>query len=296
MKGNRFFVLPYSLHESHIPHLMGRIVLDPFDPLRRFAPDPEHDHFNPEEIVPNILRDPIPYRNRRDVIRAASNITLQGSLTSYFAAHADHDSSRSVEYEAEMVKRYQMTNNVLIFKKLMLDERYSALVEQLWKEAKADEVFLVTGFLTTKTTRWTTSVGGGSGAGVNVEVPAGELLGAPIDVNPGIDIALSREQGHDMTGQVDIEEIFAVAYDVVEHKHRLDRKAKNWVATTTVLGDEKRTKAGHLAFGEDDSEEEIEYHPETGADETSTFILTGDVQPGAGQGIGKPGFLEFDNK
>ena len=275
---------------------MGRIVLDPFNPLRRFAPDPEHDRFNPEDITPNILRDPIPYHSRHDVIRAASNVTLKGNLTSYFAAHADRDSTRSVEYEAETVKRYQMTNNVLVFKKLMEDDRYSALVEQLWKEAGTNQVLLVTGFLTTKKTRWTTSTGGGTGAGVNVEVPAGELLGAPIDVNPGIDISLSRERGHEMTGQVDIEEIFAVAYDVVEHKHKLDRKAKNWVATTTVLGDEKRTKAGHLAFGEDDSEEEIEYHPEMGEDESSIFILGGDVQPGAGHGIGKPGFLDIDSK
>ena len=178
----------------------------------------------------------------------------------------------------------------------MEDDRYSALVEQLWKEAGTNQVLLVTGLLTTKNTRSTKSTGRGTGAGVNVEVPAGERLGAPIDVNPGIDISLSRERGHEMTGQVDIEEIFAVAYDVVEHKHKLDRKAKNWVATTTVLGDEKRTKAGHLAFGEDDSEEEIEYHPEMGEDESSIFILGGDVQPGAGHGIGKPGFLDIDSK
>lgn len=296
MKHNRFFVLPYSLHQSHIPHLMGRIVLDPFDPLRRFAPDPSHDGFNPEDIVPNICPEPIPYRSRTDVIRAASSVTLQGSLASYFGAHADRHGSQSVEFESDVVKRYQMINNVVVFQKLMADGRYSALVEQLWDEAKADGVLLVTGFLSTKMTRWTTSAGRGNGVGVNMEVPAGELLGAPIDGNPGMDVSLSREAGHDMTGQVDIEEIFAVAYDVIKHKHALDKKAKHWVATTTVLGDEKRTKAGHLAFGEEDSEEEIDYHPETEEDQTSTFVLESSVLPDAVKSTGKPGFLDFDNK
>ena len=296
MARNRFFVLPYSLHESHIPHLMGRIVLDPFDPLRRFAPDPSHDGFNPEDIVPNIRPEPIPYRSRKDVIRAASSVTLQGSLASYFGAHADSTSSQSVEFESDIVKRYQMINNVVVFGKLMADGRYSALVERLWGEAKTDGVLLVTGFLSTKMTRWTTSAGRGTGVGVNVEVPAGELLGAPIDGNPGMNASVSREAGHDMSGQVDVEEIFAVAYDVIKHKHTLDKKAKHWVATTTVLGDEKRTKAGHLAFGEEDSEEEIEYHPETEEDQTSVFVLESSVVLDSVKGTGKPGFLDFDIK
>ena len=295
MKGNRFFVLPYSLHEEHIPHLMGRVVIDPLDPLRRFAPDPEHHGFNPEDIVPTILRDPVPYRSRHDVIRAASNITLQGSLASYFAAHVGRDRDHSVELEGDFVRRYQMINNTLVFRNLMSDQRYSAQVEQLLTEAKKDEALLVTGFLTTKVTRWTTSAGREHGAGVNLEVPV-DLLGGPIDVNPTIDLSLSREAGHDMTGQVEIEEIFAVAYDVVRHKYSPDRKAKHWVATTTVLGDEKRTKASHLAFGEEDSDEEIEYQPKTGGDETSAFVLERDVLPSAVKSSDKFEYLDFDHK
>ncbi len=275
---------------------MGRVVIDPFDPLRRFAPDAEHDGFNPQDIAPNILRDPIPYRSRHDVIHAASNITLQGSLTSYFAAHVDSDSNQSVELQGDFVKRYQMINNAIVFRKLMSDDRYKAQIELLLSEAKKDEVFLVTGFLTTKKTRWTMSAGREHGAGVNLEVPVGEVLGGPIDANPGVDVSLSRGAGHDMTGQVEIEEIFAIAYDVIKHKHSLDRTAKHWMATTTVLGDEKRTKSGHLAFGDEDSDEEIEYHLETEEDDTLPFVLERDVLLDAVKGSDKPGYLDFDNK
>jgi hypothetical protein len=69
MKGKRFFILPYSLHPEHIAHFMGRIVLDPINPLRLFMPDPEQpDGFNPEDIVPNLKRDPVPYQDRAEVV------------------------------------------------------------------------------------------------------------------------------------------------------------------------------------------------------------------------------------
>lgn len=74
------------------------------------------------------------------MIHAASNITLQGSLASYFAAQVDRDRDHSVELEGDFVKRYQMINNTLVFRNLMSDERYRTQVEQLLGEAKKDEV------------------------------------------------------------------------------------------------------------------------------------------------------------
>ncbi|KAL9065888.1 MAG: hypothetical protein Q9161_007941 [Pseudevernia consocians] len=142
---------------------------------------------------------------------------------------------------------------------MMSDDRYKTQVELLLSDAKKDEVFLVTGFLTTKMTRWTTSAG--------------------------------REHG-----QVEIEEIFAIAFDVIKHKHSLDKKVKHWMATTKVLGDVKRTKAGHLAFGDEDSDEEIEYHLETEEDDALPFVLEHDVLLDADKGSDKPGYLDFDNR
>ena len=176
---------------------------------------------------------------------------------------------------------------------MMSDDRYKTQVELLLSEAKKDEVFLVTGFLTTK---MTTSAGREHGAGVNLEVPVGEVLGGPIDVNPGIDGSLSRGAGHDTTGQVEIEEIFAIAHDVIKHKHSLDKKVKHWMATTTVLGDEKRTKAGHLAFGDENSIEEIKYHLETKEDDALPFVLEHDALLNADKDSDKPGYFDFNNR
>jgi hypothetical protein len=123
MKRDRFFVLPYSIHEEHIPHLMGRVVIDPFDPLRRFIPDPQPPNgFNPEDIVPNILPNPIPYQSRSDIIRSANSSKLQATLSSYFGTNVENIKSDNVQMESEHIKRYQMINNVLIFRKFMAHE------------------------------------------------------------------------------------------------------------------------------------------------------------------------------
>ena len=120
MKTNRFFVLPYSIHGEHIPHLMGRIVLDPLNPLRRFIPDPDEvDGFSPEDVVPSLRRDPVSYQDRTELVRAASGAKLRARLSDYLGLETGTLASSSVELRAAKVRRYEMANHTGVFRKFM---------------------------------------------------------------------------------------------------------------------------------------------------------------------------------
>jgi hypothetical protein len=294
MKGKRFFVLPYSLHGDHVPHLMGRVVLDPFDPLRRFAPDPDRPGgFNPEDIVPNVLREPVTYHSRSEVVRAASGGKLRAGLISYLGLETSDLNSKSVEFQGELVKRYQMINNPLVFRNFMEDARYKKQIEELLLESKG-EVLMVVGFLTTKTTRWVASETKECGVGATAQVSAGAIAGLPIDIDPAVDVSLASSTHHGTSSRVEIEEVFAMAYDVIMNKHSFDRSAKGWISSTPDLGNEKRVQAGHLAMGGDDSDEELEYHPEPDTDDAQLDLCPDqEAAPSVEKSEVKTGYLEF---
>jgi hypothetical protein len=182
MKGKRFFVLPYSLHGEHIPHLMGRIVLDPLNPLKRFIPDPsEENGFNPSEIVPNLLQSPVSYTSRSDIIRLANSAKLRARLNAYLGLETPLSSSNSVQFDGEEVKRYEMSNRQTVFRKFMGEKRYAKLIAGLLEESKKGEVLMVAGFYTTKRTRWATSQSRERRDGVDVQVPVSAIIGLPLD-------------------------------------------------------------------------------------------------------------------
>ncbi len=264
MKNKRFFVLPYSLPSEHIPHLMGRIVLDPLNPLRRFIPDPDDDTagaFNPEDIVPTLRREPFVYQNCTEVVRAGSGVRLRARLSDFLGIEAGASTSDSAELRAAVVRRYEMVNHGSVFRRFMAHDAFRALIEGILDEGKGGEALMVVGFYTAERTRWVTSRTSGREHGVDVQVPVGAFVGVPVGVDPGIGVSVGAEAEHGMTGEVEAEEIFAIAYDVVKKKHSLDRAARRWVSSTPVLGDEKRVQAGHLAMGQD-SDDELEYESE----------------------------------
>ena len=268
MKTKRFYVLPYSIHGEHIPHLMGRIVLDPLNPLRRFIPDPEEvEGFNPEDVVPGIQRAPVSYEDRSELIRAASGAKLRARLSDYLGLETGTSASSSVELRAAKVRRYEMVNHAGVFRRFMERADFRTLIEGLLDESKHGEALMVVGFYTAEKSRWAASQTAGREHGANVEVTVGALVaGAPIGMDPGVGITVNSSVGHRMAGKGDGEEIFAVAYDVVKRKHALDRNAKRWVSSTPVLGDEKRVQAGHLAMGDEASDGELEYESDEETD------------------------------
>ncbi|POR32668.1 Uncharacterized protein TPAR_07088 [Tolypocladium paradoxum] len=267
MKTKRFFVLPYSIHGEHIPHLMGRIVLDPLNPLRRFIPDPDEvDGFSPEDVVPGLHRDPVSYQDRTELVRAASGAKLRARLSDYLGLETGTSASSSVELRAATVRRYEMVNHAGVFRKFMQHAAFRALIEGLLDESKHGEALMVVGFYTAESSRWAASQTTGREHRADVRVPVGALAGAAVaGVDPGLEASVSSSVRHRMAGKGEGEEVFAVAYDVVKKKHALDRTAKRWVSSTPVLGDEKRVQAGHLAMGEA-SDDEFEYESDEESD------------------------------
>ncbi|KND88951.1 hypothetical protein TOPH_06474 [Tolypocladium ophioglossoides CBS 100239] len=282
MKTKRFFVLPYSIHGQHIPHLMGRIVLDPLNPLRRFIPDPdEADGFSPEDVVPGLLRDPVSYQDRTELVRAASGAKLRARLGDYLGLETGASASSSVELRAAKVRRYEMANHAGVFRKFMAHAAFRALIEGLLDESKHGEALMVVGFYTAERSRWAAEQTTGRELSADVRVPVAALAGVPVaGAEPGVAASASSSVRHRMAGTGEGEEVFAVAYDVVKKKHALDRTARRWVSSTPVLGDEKRGQAGHLAMGDEASDGELEYESDEESYESEMgCVLDAESQP-----------------
>lgn len=279
MKTRRFVVLPYSLHGDHIPHLMGRIVLDPLNPLRRFVPNPDDGAgFNPEDVVPTLCPPPVVYHNHTEVIRAGSSAKLRARLSDYLGFEIGTSASSSVALRAGVVRRYEMADHGAVFRRFMAHDGFRGLIEGILDEAKGGEALIVVGFYTSEKTRWAALRTGGREHGADLQIPVGAVVGLPVGVDPGLGGSKGSSVEHGFEGEVEGEEIFAIAYDVIKKKHSLDRTARRWVSSTPVLGDELRVQAGHLAMGQD-SDEELEYDSEPGSDDAEMhYILGGDIQ------------------
>ncbi|MCJ1320245.1 hypothetical protein MMC15_005583 [Xylographa vitiligo] len=263
MKEDRFFVLPYSVHEKHIPSFMGRIVLRPLDPNYAFTPE----HFGPQTIIPDILEDPIIYKSRADIINGASNNSIRAQLTRYFSIGGQQDKEHLVSMQSENVKRYQMTQIPSRFQQLMKDSRMAAEVRAMMRMNKVRKIYMVVGFLTTTSTTYETNKADSRIAKARATAPIGEALGLPAELDVALEGSMGRSVGRYTTGTVDVEEIFAVAYDTVISRHFFDNKS------TPIHGHELRVKGSHLALGEDDSDQEIEDDSE---DEKDEFQLEND--------------------
>ena len=260
MKKDRFFVLPYSLHGDHIRTFMGRVVLDPLDPNRRFVPL-DYETAGPETIVPGITEKPIPYKSRADVIRGATSSSLQAVLTKYFNLCLSTDTESTVALHGNEVKRYQMIQNEVKFKRLMENPKFERETQTLMAKSFRGRVYLIVGFLTTKGTQWDVGVSNSRMAAARAQVPTGTASSAGPDLDVGAETASSRSEQKTMTGEVEQEEIFAVAYDVVKPKRSVPWISSRYMAERPVLGDEKRASGSHLSLGRKDSsssDEEME--------------------------------------
>ncbi|MCJ1402487.1 hypothetical protein MMC11_005707 [Xylographa trunciseda] len=242
---------------------MGRIVLKPLDPNYAFSPE----HFGPQAIIPDILEEPIIYKSREDVIRGASSNSVRAQLTRYFSVGGQHDKEHSVAMQSEHVKRYQMTQVPSRFQQLMKDPRVAAEVRTMMRMNKVRKIYMVVGFLTTASTTYEVIKSDSRVATARATAPIGEALGLPAEIDVALEGSTGRSAGRSTTGTVDIEEIFAVAYDTVISRHIFDNKSN------PIHGHELRVKGSHLALGGGDSDQEIEDDSE---DEKDEFRLEND--------------------
>ncbi len=247
-------MLPYSLHQKHIPSFMGRMVVDPLDPNKRYFPDITEP--GPQNIIPGIAEDPIPYKSRADIIQSAQATSLKVILASYFKLCGESSAENSVTFQSDIVKRYQMTQNELRLKKLMENADFSQGVTKLLEQY--GKLYMVVGFLTTKATTWDMKAGKGRMATARAEIPLGEMTGLPNMPSVALGGTYQQTAHAGMTGEVEEEEIFAVAYDVLKKKRTLDWNSSMYVSSRPVLGAEKRVKGGFGALGDDDSEPEVD--------------------------------------
>lgn len=269
MRKDRFHVLPYSIHQKHIESFMGRIVVDHLDPNRRYYPDIKEP--SPQSIIPDIQEDPIPYRSRADVIRSARTTTLQAILASYFKLCGENSTHGSVAFQSEVVKRYQMTQNEPRFKELMANANFAKGVTALMNEY--GKVYMIVGFLTTKATKWDTEAGESRLATARAKLPLNEITGMPNAPSVGLDTSYKQTDQRQMTGEVEEEEIFAVAYDFVKKKHTLGWNPSMYVSSRPVLGSEKRAKGGFISLGDDDSDQEVECEEQSDGETSDNAVF-----------------------
>ena len=221
----------------------------------------DYETAEPETIVPGITAKPIPYKSRADVIRRATSSSLQAVLTKYFDLRLSTNTESTVALHGDEVKRYQIIQNEVKFERLMKDQKFERETQTLMAKSFRGRVYLIVGFSTAKGTQWDVEVSKSRMAAARAQLPTGTASGAGPDLDVGAETATSHWEQKTMTGEVEQEEIFAVAYDVVKPKHSIPWKSSRYLAERPVLGDEKRASGSHLSLGLKDSsssDEEME--------------------------------------
>ena len=250
---SRYLVLAETIPREEIPKLMGRVVLDSTDPLKRYIPD-ESSGFSVEDIVPNLCLPITTYTNRDDLTKLASTKSLSARLTQYFSADASQSTSENLRIHSKEVKRYRMANHSLKYDLLTDDKRFSSAVDELFKRSKAKEAYWIVAFLTAKMSRWSVHTGQSINISVRARIPVGEATGTSSTLDPEFGAAFSRTSQQVTKTMINGEEVFAVAYEVLRREGWRERTRK------VVLNEEKRVPGIHLSLTDADgtSDDEID--------------------------------------
>lgn len=127
-------------------------------------------------------------------------------------------------------------------------------------------------------------------------LPLSAAFGLPPQLDQSIGLSISSNRTNQQDIQLPDEAIFAVAYDVVSLKTRLDPATPGFLRTEKEMGKQKRTKAQQLALEEGDSDGEVEIEEdESDRDLPSRRVEAEDVEyTGALWSITMAGFaIEF---
>lgn len=273
MSRRRYFLLDETCSAAEVPSMMGRVVKDILLPLDRFAPveplDPAAVRHNTQDILPSILPEPSRSSTRKDVLGAVRDRGLNLALTSFFGIDLNWSGTQKAELESREVKQYNLKQPFQVFERLMDDPQYEKDVLALLNESWRGKGFLVVGFLTTSGAIWKLEAGKSTKTAVTANLPVSLLANTPQVLDPAVSPSHAVTNSTSRTMSVAEEEIFAVAYNVIKLKRRLDSKAPRYVKKSAVFGGSRRAKTSEPALG-DDSDDDIEGSQES-SDEDYEF-------------------------
>lgn len=258
----RFFYIPYPISKEHVPHLLGRFVADPENPLRDFCP--KHGR-NPSDIIPNITPDPVSIAPHQ-LASASSDASVSAKLRGLASFTASSEGESAVSVQGEEIECYSMIQVPDVFEALMADKQCRSEVEKMLKNSVHGACYLITGFMVVSgKTEWVKLVWGTQELQVIGTIPLQEAgTGAP-DI--GLEARTGRNTYREARGKlVEDQTVFALSYDVVVRKRELKRRAGKlaWFLENKIkLDKEMRAKWNHVAMGggavedgEDEDEDE----------------------------------------
>ncbi|TFK68821.1 hypothetical protein BDN72DRAFT_841292 [Pluteus cervinus] len=244
----RFFYIPYPISKEHVPHLLGRFVADPENPLRDFCPKQGR---NPSDIIPNINPKPVSIAPHQ-LASASSDASVSAKLRGLASIGASSEGESAISVQGEDIQCYSMIQVPDAFDALMADKQCRAEVEKMLKNSEHGACYLITGFMAVSgKTEWVKLVWGAQELQVIGTIPLQEAgTGAP-DI--GLDARTSRSAYREARGNVvEDQTVFALAYDVVVRKRGLKRRAGKlaWFLENTIkLDKERRARWNHVAMG-----------------------------------------------
>lgn len=265
MAQRRYFLLDERVPKSEIDGFMCRVVETFSQPRNRFAPSPprspDQPSHNTNEIIPDILPEPVLTSNRKEVIQAAREKGISAQLSTLLRIDLTRGSKEKRQLESNLVKHYTLPNPEQYFKILMQNEDYAQDVRELLESAKAHRAYLVTGFLTAVGATWAIESATSTKNSLSIDLSVSKFLNGPVGevLNFALQPQNCSDTQHSLEFLSEEEEIFAVSYSVVELK-REGSPFPGFGIKSPVLGLPKRAKAYHLALGDsDDSSEELEF-------------------------------------
>jgi hypothetical protein len=228
--------------------MMCRVVADRYDPNFKYAPGQPVV----QEIIPDILPEPQVSTDRKECLAYTRDSGTRAKLAQLFHWDVERNNGDQIKLESETVKRYTLDHPEKKFTKLMEDPRYAVEVSDLLKGKRPHRAYLVTGFMTTTNTTWSSTSSQTASNGVDVSLP----IGAIAEITAGVHhtTRASCESKAFVAG----EEIFAVAYNVVVLKGGLRRTSQVPVIGDVVWATNKDAafSTGRQKFVPDDSENE----------------------------------------
>ncbi|KAK3386078.1 hypothetical protein B0H63DRAFT_474162 [Podospora didyma] len=272
----RFFVLDEALSvaDLDVSTLIGRVVTDPRRPdLSLSSACGDSDPFSLSDIVPGIHPRPTEFSQVNLELTGGSISGMSGGVGSLLDVAFSATQSQTLRLSSQCVRRYALggldaRKTRRYFDLLMADEGYARRVRRAIRESGGKEVYFVVGVLTTEKSSWTRVETAGREvsltAGVPVAAAAAGMVPPAVDLGTiGGGPVLAKSHGVVASWQVEEEQVFALAYDIVKKVKVFDSGARMGIGSAVVDKGALKARADYLAMsgrdGEsDDGESEVE--------------------------------------
>lgn len=288
MPTRRYFILNNPCGGDTVQTMIGRVVRDIYEPLNDCAPwEPQT-----QALLADLLPKPQTSTNRKECLVRARNTEAYAKLAYFFHIDVGKRPEEHITLESHKINRYTLENPGKKFEKLMENNAYASEVRELLKARYPHRAYLVTGILTTTKSKWVKNSGMTDSQGAGFTVPGSEIAGIPI---PNLNLSLGVSHQVEVSNRselcVEDEEIFAIAYNLVQLKRTKDKGTNQRRA---VVGDIVWAKKQHAALSHDEkyalteddesdeSDDQEEEEEENNRDDTAITLLP-DTQPMVGK-------------